>query len=170
MFICTHVQPYFQLKTLMDSQVGGETVIRNVFKKRKTCARGTGTANAHPAINSGECPRGGANSGRRKRSRQLAHAAQHLANSEVAWCRMCFKSGRWSCPHLRCSCSLLWQLRRSLADGSDAESASMLNPYCSRPSSSESSLHGSRSSCSTAQRTKHRRLRSSISGTADGGR
>ena len=151
MFICTHVQSYFQLKTLMDSQVvidiatnnaavvdpvlddnfksgdfytkaadallaqvrhgnltvqcifethvhahdtsganykqehaGGETVIRKVFKKRKTRARGTGTANVHPAINSGECPRGGANSGRRKRSRQLAHAAQHLANSEVA--------------------------------------------------------------------------------------
>ena len=84
MFICTHVQPYFQLKTLMDSQVGGETVIRNVFKKRKTRARDAGTDNAHPAINSGECPRGSANSGRRKRSRQLAHAAQHLANSEVA--------------------------------------------------------------------------------------
>lgn len=151
MFICTHVQSYFQLKTLMDSQVvidiatnnaavvdpvlndnfksgdsctkvanallahvkyenltvqcifethahahrtsaachqqeraGGETVIRKVFKKRKTRARGTGTANVHPAINSGECPRGGANSGRRKRSRQLAYPAQHLANSEVA--------------------------------------------------------------------------------------
>ena len=150
MFICTHVQSYFQLKTLMDSQVvidiatnnaavvdpvlddnfksgdfytkaadalhahvryktlqsnvflrrmpmhhtsgacyqqeraGGETVIRKVFKKRKTRTRDAGTANAHPAINSGECPRGGANSGRRKRSRQLAYPAQHLANSEVA--------------------------------------------------------------------------------------
>ena len=150
MFICTHVQPYFQLKTLMNSQVvidiatnnaavvdpvlddnfksgdcytkaadalhahvryktlqsnvflrctpmhhtsgacyqqersGGETVIRKVFKKRKTHARDAGAPNAHPAINSGECPRGGANSGRRKRSRQLAYPTQHLANSEVA--------------------------------------------------------------------------------------
>ena len=65
-------------------RAGGETVIRKVFNKRKTRTRDAGTANVHPAINSGECPRGGANSGRRKRSRQLAHAAQHLANSEVA--------------------------------------------------------------------------------------
>lgn len=62
----------------------GETVIRKVFKKRKTRARDTGTANAHPAINSGDRPRGSVNSDRRKRCRQLVHPAQRLANSEVA--------------------------------------------------------------------------------------
>ena len=65
-------------------RAGGEIVIRKVFKKRKTRVRDTGTANAHPAINSTECPRGVPTSGRRKRSRQLAHPAQRLANLNAA--------------------------------------------------------------------------------------
>ena len=65
-------------------RAGGETVIGKVFNKTKTLARGIETANAHPAINSGDRPRGAVNSDRRKRCRQLVHPAQRLANSKVA--------------------------------------------------------------------------------------
>ena len=65
-------------------RAGGETVIRRVFKKRKTRGRDIGTANAHLAVNSDKYPREAAISGRRKRSGQLEHPAQGVANSEVA--------------------------------------------------------------------------------------
>ena len=65
-------------------RAGGETVIGKVSKKRKTLARGTETANAHPSINSGDRPRGSVNSDRRKRCRQHVHPAQRLANSREA--------------------------------------------------------------------------------------
>lgn len=65
-------------------RAGGETVIRKYFKKRKTRVRDTGTNNLHPAINVDKCPRGVATTDRRKRSRQLAHPAQRLANLKAA--------------------------------------------------------------------------------------
>ena len=63
---------------------GGETVTRKVFKKRKTRGRDIETSNAHHAVNSDKCPRTAAISGRCKRSGQLEHPAQGVANSEVA--------------------------------------------------------------------------------------
>ena len=48
-------------------------------KESNIYVRDTGSANAHPAINSDECPRRVATSGRRKRGRLLAHLAERVA-------------------------------------------------------------------------------------------
>ena len=49
---------YMSCARYQQARAGGETVILNSFKKRKTRVRDTGTNNLHPAINVGECPRG----------------------------------------------------------------------------------------------------------------
>ena len=75
---------YTSCARYQQERAGGETVILNSFKKRKTRVRDTGTNSLHPAINVDKCPRGVATTDRRKQSRQLAHPAQRLANLKAA--------------------------------------------------------------------------------------
>ena len=61
---------------------GREAIWKTTIAEQKESnihVRDTGSANAHLAINSDECPRGVATSGRLKRGRLLAHLAERLA-------------------------------------------------------------------------------------------
>ena len=57
---------------------------RRVCRRAECARRDVGGPNAHPALDSSECPRGAAAAGGRERGRLLAYSAKRVADAEVA--------------------------------------------------------------------------------------